>query len=287
MKTPMEALGKYRKLYNTLELDCVACIREGRVPNKTIKSHNIQKKGALNFITRDEMVYVYTDTMTTNKKFSYSLTSKHINNVTIFKCLCLEHDTSLFSNIETEAFKCLDDQYGSLALKSLLFEYWKINVAVYAFMQSNSGDLFLLKRNELRYLENDLNMLFEIVEGKRNSELITYKIILPNVILFTASQSFGLVCDFFGLPLAQKKDDPPYVHFSAFTEKGKSYLVFSWLKKDDFYYKDLFTKVAVINTSLLLYNLNLMLWDIENIVISPYLYDALTDSKKDLFVDIN
>lgn len=289
MESSMKFISQIRKHSSKHSIPCVHNIHKS-CGNSPIKSHNIQKNKILNNLSDRGHVYVLSDKKTTSDNFDLSFNLVGVGKATIFRCLCSPHDTELFSPIETQRYSGLKKQEVLYALKSLLYEYWKIHsyssffkskrIQVYA-KETEIDFMFRKNSNELEYCKKELDIFTNILKVSDYSKINSFKQILDFPVQFSISQSCCIHTDFNGKEISSKSNYYPFVHISIFPEENKTIMLFSWLKKDNKYYKCFFEKFRKMSLDEKLDRLNILLpMYCENIILSPRLFESWTEESR-------
>lgn len=296
MHTSMEFLSQIRSHSNRYSSPCIFCHNGLQCGEKPINSHNIQKNKILNFLSVDNHLYSLSDAKSNNNHFNLSFEKKGIDKVTIFRCLCLKHDTELFRPIELFDYNSKPEQQTLYALKSLLYEYWKLDHAVKHFsivksmvtlstIQKYQNNIALHRNTVNRdYCKDELAILFDMLDKKEYTAIRTYEISLDYPVMFSISQSCCIYTDFSGKPMSNKNNYYPFIHISIFPENNQTRIVFSWLNKDNKYYRNFFLALNKMTQHEMLRKLNLLLpMYCENIVLSPKLFNYWSENERKEF----
>lgn len=287
-KSSMELVAKARTHGNKFSMKCIACNKGVRCNDNPINSHNIQNARILKKLSVDNHVYMVS-AQPTDEEFLIDLQKVGTNKVTIFRCLCGYHDKTIFSPIEDELYNGSAKQNMLFALKSLLYEYWKVEEN-YDFSKNTfpgakrAQQKFL---NDCQYCLNDIKMFNDMLENDTYNLLKSFSVTLNYETLFAVSSSLCIYTDFAGKKLCAGSSDYPYIHLTIFPENGKTNIIFSWLKKDNEYYQNFINQISKLDKQVLVDKLNLfMAMNIENIIISPKLVDTWNERQKKEFTYI-
>ena len=130
-------------------------------------------------------------------------------------------------------------------------------------------------------------MFNDMLENDTYNLLKSFSVTLNYETLFAVSSSLCIYTDFAGKKLCVGSSDYPYIHLTIFPENGKTNIIFSWLKKDNEYYRNFINQISKLDIQVLVDKLNLFLaMNIENIIISPKLVNAWNERQKKEFTYI-
>jgi len=98
----IKLFSDYERIFKKVNKKTRQCLVNG-CKNNAIKSHALQKKGILKEISSKNHIYQFSNVplFLKDKKGNYELKKRGINDVFTFPGFCALHDTSVFSNIET------------------------------------------------------------------------------------------------------------------------------------------------------------------------------------------
>lgn len=291
MGTPMENVAFARKHNNKYNLNCVFHSNGCICSQPPINSHNIQNSGILRKLAVDNHVYTISEN-STNDSFDLQFKKTGISNATIFRCLCSAHDKALFADIEDRPYLKDKRQNFLFALKSLLYEYWKksMSQSVIAsnYLKNPLISKMVIQYNcDYEYCYQYLDHFWNLLECEKYDELITICFELPYEVNFSTSDTINILRKFNGELINEKESKYPFCHISIFPQGGKSFILISWLKEDDYYYKIFLNQLTMLSAKGLADRLNVLLPILaENIVISPLLYEAWTAKARENFIKL-
>lgn len=282
--TPMQALADARKKHNRFYMKCIVPDKNGILCGRApIESHSIQHNGILSRLAENGIVYSLGETTKGDEIFEYDLKSKGVTRqASIFKCLCQEHDTMLFADIEKKPFSKDPKQCFQYALKALLHSYWS---------KCNDFQITKAYRNEVQIAQQiaadqkvyteELDAFWKIYHTERYRDLLCYIITINREIEAAVSTSTNVCRKLDGSLFGQENANCPLLHFSAFPCQEKSFLLISALKKNERYFKA-FTQQLIMRTEdniLKLFNIIFPLLA-QNIMISPRVVNKMTPQQK-------
>jgi len=206
--------------------------------SKIIKAHSIQNNKILNKLSSEGEVIVATKTSSATGDFG-SIGRKI---ATTFSGFCSKHDNQLFSPIENKNYIPGDLKqeflfaYRSLSREMIVKEEAK-NLYLYLIKEKSVPLSKLLQGTEIGL--KDLDSLKEILDSSILSEnfddIETKTIIWNKEFPFAVSSIFNLEYDFKNNLINDLGDlsrRPKPIYLTIFPQDGKTYTLFSYMKKD-------------------------------------------------------
>lgn len=274
--------SQYLKKY---KMNCVFPLNKINLCNcgDIIGSHSLQEHGVLDKISVDGHVY-YAVTNYDKEKTNYLKLGKvGINNVTKFFCLCLTHDTLMFSPIENSSFQeTSEEQKFLFCYRSFLFDYFRNSCSYYYHKNLiSSYNIFTVLENVLQYkvLERDYNNFSKYFEKMKNLYLdkkydkLKYKV-------FTFDTQYNFCCTGFSyIPLSIRgekiEDYFPPCFITAFPQDNKFYIIVGYFEEDKTYYDKFWSDFMIFSSQKIqkIFNVIIPLCT-ENIAISPNIVNS-------------
>lgn len=229
-----------------------------------------------------------------------------VNNATTYTCFCDVHDTQAFAPIENGTngapdFDPNNEEHKFLyAYKAFIFEYYKELVNERVFKKLIKDTPSLLKNpfyvQTYRNLIMKLNEMEEVKQFFDNGLLTksylgleTCVVEIPEQIKFANFACIGLDYDLHGKRIKNIKNNiMSRIFLTIFPEDNKSYVLVSYLSKDEKIYRNLINQLKSIDIGLIKYYLTLVLpLYSENIVLSPNLWENWDEETQIAFTFYN
>lgn len=284
MSSPIQELATARKKHNRFKMRCIVPNEQGILCGKNpIKSHSIQHNGILSCLAENGIVYCLGETTKGDEIFEYDLKDKGVTQeASVFKCLCKEHDDTLFADIEKRMFCKEPKQCFQYALKALLHSYWsKCNDV--GITEKYKGEVQIAQQiaeDQIAY-RSELNAFWKIYHNKQYEDLLSQIITINRKIDSAVSTSINMCRKLDGSFFGKENDDYPLLHISAFPSKEKSYLLISALKKNEPYFKAFTQQFLMLSEEAILKRFNIIFPLLaENIMISPRVVNKMTLAEK-------
>ena len=222
-----------------------------------------------------------------------------VNHATTSTCFCDVHDDEVFAPIEkgAPAFDKNNEEHKYLyAYKAFIFEYYKELVLERIFRKSIQEQPSLLKYSD--YVRNYRNSALKRIEmdvvkcffdkgllSHDYSGLATCIIELSEQINFANFACVGLDYDLDGGKIRNiKKNVMNRVFLTVFPEENRSFILMSYLKKDENIYGRLAKQLKTKNINLVKYFFTLILpLYSENIILSPRLWERWDEKSQMAF----
>ena len=263
---------------------------------KIIHAHNIQHKGILNRLAIDGYVYMpETDIFTAKLRLNQIGIS---NQATVFTGFCKKHDNDVFAPIEQHPFTKTDEQLFLYAYKAFSLTYYKVNWEMkinetlfneYDF--SNSIPFFYFRELTLliqKYLELEIEKFNNVILTRNFTCMKHHVGVLQYEVDFAVSSAFEIHCDLMEKEITwfPYKGKLSLIYMSIFPDNGISYYIISYFDQEE-NYSGLIEQLKSIPDYLLKkYLNNLIIQNVENLVISPRLYNKWSDEQKNDFIQI-
>lgn len=212
-----------------------------------------------------------------------------VNHATTSTCFCDIHDDEVFAPIEKNAqpFDKNNEEHKFLyAYKAFIFEYYKELVLENVFRQNIKEKPSMLKSADfIRQYRNLLLKRKEMDQTKDffDTALITHNynglktcvVEIPEEIDFANFACIGFSYDLEGHKIKNIKNNiMDRVFLTIFPEENKSYIIMSYMGKDEKTYGNLAEQLTYKNVNLIKYFITLVLpLYSENIVLSPRLWE--------------
>lgn len=259
---------------------------------KIVKAHSLQNNRILNalavnghVITMQHSAAFFMDGKETGRKVA-----------TTFSGFCGYHDKKIFQPIEDRVFFATEEQLFLYAYRAFAIELHKKMEQTKMFQHSfslkpsivNSKDEHMLYFQNLNIaLDENASIKAKFDNGILNQEygvLSHYIWELSEPIDFAVSTTFEIEYDLEGKQINDYRSPEPLkkIFITIFTEEGKSYFIFSWLKENGDDYKRLsyqFDKLSSIEKKK--YLNNLLVTYTENLVMSPRLWNRWGKDKQE------
>lgn len=284
MSSPMQELANARKKHNRFKMKCIVPDKQGVLCGKDpIKSHSIQHNGILSCLAENGIVYCLGETTKGDEIFEYDLKDRGITQeASVFKCLCKEHDDTLFADIEKRIFCKEPKQCFQYALKALLHSYWsKCNDV--GITEKYKGKVQIAQQisEDQRAYGDELNDFWKIYHTEQYQELLSYIVTINREINSAVSTSINMCRKLDGSFLGKENENYPLLHISAFPSKEKSYLLISALKKNEIYFKSFMQQFLMLSEDAILKRFNIIFPLLaKNIMISPRVVNKITSQEK-------
>ncbi len=218
-----------------------------------------------------------------------------INKASTFTGFCEYHDKVLFSCFENCDFNKSDKQIFLVGYRSFCWEYYAKTIQMYSIklidqLKMQSGASYL-NQPEINTLHKAMQIInkhkdeFEkILLNKQYREVQYYIIECKGVIPIQCSTSIYPEIDFLGNKIQSMIRDPQLdlLSFNAFSEHGKSYLIFSWLSSSNRTCKKLVNSLKNLSDEQKLFVITQFIFSIENIYFKIDWWDNLHESTKKL-----
>lgn len=284
MQIAMQALADARKKHNRFEMKCLVPDENGNICNKNpIRSHSIQHNGILSKLAENGIVYCLGETTKGEEIFEYDLKDQGISReASIFKCLCKEHDDTIFADIEKREFRREPIQCFQFALKALLHSYWsKCNDAGITKMYKPGIQIAQQLSEDQKAYKNELNRFWQIYQTKQYQDLLCQIITINREVNSAVSTSINIYRKLNGDLFGKENASFPLLHISVFPAQGQSYLLISALKENELYFKAFTNQFAMLSSETIFKRFNVILPLLaENIMISPRIVNKMTAKQK-------
>jgi hypothetical protein len=222
-----------------------------------------------------------------------------VNHATISTCFCDVHDDEVFALIEknVQPFDKNNEEHKFLyAYKAFIFEYYKELVLENVFRQNIKENPSILKSADfIRQYRNLLLKRKEMDQTKDffDTALITHNynglktcvVEIPKEIDFANFACVGFSYDLEGHKIKNIKNNiMDRVFLTIFPEENKSYIIMSYMGKDEKAYGNLAEQLTYKNVYLIKYFITLVLpLYSENIVLSPRLWEKWDEETQRAF----
>lgn len=284
MSHAMQELAKARKSHNRFKMKCLVPNEKGVLCGKNpIRSHSIQHNGILSYLAENGIVYCLGETTNGEEIFEYDLKDKGIaKEASVFKCICKEHDESLFADIEKRPFCKEPKQCFQYALKALLYSYWsKCNDIGIADKYRKKVQIAQQIVEDQKAYGEELNRFWQIYHSGQYQELLSQIITINRAINSAVSASVNICRKLDGSFFGKENDNYPLLHISIFPTQEKSYLLISALKENELYFKAFMQQFMMLSEEAILKRFNIILPLLaENIMISPRVVNKMTEQEK-------
>jgi len=150
--------------------------------NRPIKSHSIQNRKIIDYISKDDHVIMFgLESKTFDEPFQVSLTRVGRNNATIFYGLCARHDNQIFDSIDNIHLDLKNqEQLFLLVYRAVLKELYSVSLSAYRF-----ETMFNKMTGEALSFKNKSENLARIVRGHivNSNQMYLYKKEFDNLYL--------------------------------------------------------------------------------------------------------
>lgn len=226
-----------------------------------------------------------------NKKVTIVPISKtSVNDATTETCFCDYHDNVAFAIIEKGAppFNPKNNQMCFVyAYKAYIFEYYKHNASVLNFRNlfkeqtpAFKNPMMVKMYRELTLKEKEFNNIKKYFDknivNNTFDGLVSCVVEIPQQIHFSVFAYFAPDYDLLGRRIKHTKNNIMHrIAVTAIPEVGKSFILLSCLKEEEYIYHNLFEQLKSENINLIKYYFNLILpLYSENMVISSTLWES-------------
>lgn len=290
MTSAMQELAAARKKHNQFKMRCIVPDEHGVLCGKNpIRSHSIQHKGILSLLAEDNIVYCLGETTKGEEIFEYDLKDQGITKeASVFKCICKEHDDSLFADIEKRAFCKEPVQCFQYALKALLHSYWsKCNDAGITKAYKEEIQIARQIAEDQKAYKAELDRFWEIYHTGKYQELLCQIFTINREVNSAVSTSINICRKLDGSLFGKENDNYPLLHITVFPTKGKSYILISSLKENEQYFKNFIHQFILMSEEAILKRFNIILPLLaENIMLSPRLVKQMSEQEKKELITI-
>jgi len=256
-----------------------------------IKAHSIQSKKIIERICDAKGQVLIPDIKIFGSKSGFNLKNVGKGLASTFNGLCSYHDNILFKSIEDNDYKNTKEQDVYYALRSIIKELYtkkKVIKFLNPFVEENDARLFQLGNIKGEYdLTYYLKMFYSNISVKKFDFLETKRIIFNDEYLIALNSSINLTKDFNGKAidcLEDFKRIPKALFINIFPQKGKTYILLSYLSKDRNHFR--FLDEQLINQKEKNQKIrltNLISLNVENLVISPKLWGNFSKNEKEAY----
>ena len=268
-----------------------------------IKSHSIQNNKIISKLSVNNHVYIV-DFSSNSGVAGNDFKKCGKNEATISKSFCSFHDDKIFKPIET-------NDYADTKEQNFLFAYRAFSKHYYDMLECLNYERYIFKTmpnkyksipSKITYLRGvnvevekheEIKNLFNYALDNNNFDIVeTYKIELDYEIQFATAYMAPLSYDLTGNQVSNLyslTDDMKYIFVSMFPENGKSYILISWLSKDNKYFKEFKKQLDILQTKqkdLINVLNNLLVSQTDNFVLSPKLLEQWDEHKRKNFLAI-
>lgn len=280
------------------------CIHEDcNCKGKIIKSHSIQNKKIISKLSVDNHVYMV-DFSENSGIAGNDFKKIGRNDATTSKSFCSYHDNEIFKPIEHFDYCYTEEQNFLYAYRAFSKHYFDIteqlNIQRLMFktlpnkyMHTPTMITYLKGLNiEQQKLEELKDMFNHALDAQEFFMLKTYVINFDYEIKFATSYMAPLSYDLAGNQISNLyslEDDMKYIFVSMFPENLKTYILISWLSKDNEYIEKFINELESLkNNRDELINVlnNLLVSQTDNFVISPILLEKWDERKKEKFLTL-
>ncbi|HFQ4970707.1 TPA: hypothetical protein ACGUUK_004443 [Vibrio vulnificus] len=266
---------------------------------KAILSHSQQKNGSLKYICgQDKKVYALRDSMAQSfdvktGQVNCEFVPTPISKASRYLGVCDEHDTSLFKVIENCGFEHItEEQVAALYYRSMSYEYFrkkrevernkylwdKIGLELPFHAQIDFYKFYLWQKD---YYDNtvklQLSEIDKIISGGKYNELCHYKIEIDKNLGVSCSAMINMHLDRYFEFLDVYDDYIPSFSFNVIPFKDKTYIILTWLKKNDKFMKDILLYSGFDFDNFLN---RLVFCESEDVCVNPTLWESIDDETK-------
>lgn len=276
------------------------CIHNDEKCHKEIiKAHSIQNNRILSKLATDGHVYVAE--FNANKFGGLDFKKCGKNEATTATCFCKFHDVEIFKDIELKDYNYEEKQNFLYAYRAFSKYYYDRIVALadYRDMFKVSPNFMLvsgsydrIKGLEKSVEENESikNAFNAALDKGQFDDIVTITITLDYEVSFATAYMSPLSYDLEGNIVSNVwslSDRVKNIYVSIFPEKGKTYILISWLKEDDDYkfdkFREQFQEVKQNEDVLLNVLNNMVACQSDNFVFSKRLLDSWGEEKIEVF----
>lgn len=263
--------------------------------NKIVKAHSIQNSKILKKISDNGKIYMPIGK--DFKPFNGEMTIYGRNEASTFTGFCAYHDKEVFKEIE-------DNNFNYTIKKKFLYVYRAFALEYYIKRQYIQFEKKIIEKCNFKNFSNleislrglelsEKDLLYD--KKKFDKALLKEKYNLFNYIVwefkesakFAASGFFSLVKDLNGnrmQNLNNEKHIIKHIFITIFPEESKTYVIFSWMKKNNIFFKRYIKQMNSLNIKQRKNYINhLIPLELENIVINPKAWNKLNYEQKDEF----
>lgn len=285
MSYPMKNLAIARTVNKQFSMSCVFHDDQSICNVSPINSHNIQNNGILTKLAHKGHVCL-PSVNANNDEIRISVNQIGISKASVFRCLCSKHDNELFTDIEDRPYTGDKKQDFLFAFKSLLFEYWKKSMSQNVLSKIHvSAESTKQMNDDYIYCSSYFNEFRDLLRSGKYDSIMSISIEFPYEIQFAASSTLNIMRKFDGGLICNYKTNYPFCHISIFPQSGKSYLLISWLKEDDYYYCYLRNELDKTSDERFISRINVLLPILcENIILSPIFWDSWSKKQQQDFL---
>lgn len=279
-------------------------IRTCMHPNKDecskniIGAHSLQNNGVLSLISeKAHVIEIKQGLNRSGINLDLKLGSK--NKVTTFTGFCKYHDTEVFKPIETMQYNPMSEQQNFLfAYRIYALEYYKKIVAFKSYQKNirkmpsrMNEEVFVKWYRSYQLSMKDFDSYKDIMNNclinNRFDRVMTYVVEFDYRISFATCFAYAPLFDLEGKNLelghmANFNEDRLKMNFvTVIPQETKSYIIYSWLKEDDEYFKEYINQLKALKITEVkrIFN-NLIPEYSENIVFAPKLWNRFSDYQK-------
>ncbi|KKD52993.1 MULTISPECIES: hypothetical protein [Paenibacillus] len=274
------------------------CIHQDEFCNRISRAHSIQNNGILNKLSRNSEVMAIDFSKVYLDKGNFKLFKVGRDKASTFTGFCNHHDSSIFSPIENNDYKPTDSQHNFLfAYRAFALGYYERYSAYQLIkarveddprnLHTELGARYRLYDDHLKVIENYKIIMNKYLDNSRFDRITTDVLIWPQEYGFASTSMFFIEKDNEGKTINKMNSYISPFFFTFFPHAGKTYVLMSYFTKDKSKYR--FIRDQILTLSMEEQRIaisNLIALYIENVFISPDLWDNLPSSTREKYYQI-